>query len=78
MPGSRSYNHEKSFPNDVEVDFASRIMHANDKWAAKNSKVDLAYLASIWAPSCDEEALRMMIDWNHWVRPAFHSSYEPR
>ncbi|RYP24797.1 hypothetical protein DL765_000343 [Monosporascus sp. GIB2] len=45
----------------------ARVYKAGEKWAARNSKVDLAYLASIWAPTCDEEALRMMVDWNHWV-----------
>ncbi|KAF9240966.1 hypothetical protein DTO012A7_160 [Penicillium roqueforti] len=40
---------------------------ADKKWASRNTRVDLAYLASIWAPTCDQEALRMMIDWNHWV-----------
>lgn len=48
-------------------DFEIRVLQADDKWAARNTKVDLAYLASIWAPYCDEEALRMMVDWNHWV-----------
>ncbi|KAL3483007.1 Presilphiperfolan-8-beta-ol synthase [Aspergillus germanicus] len=45
----------------------SRVILADEKWASRNSKVDLCYLASIWAPYCDEEALRMMVDWNHWV-----------
>ncbi|RHZ53952.1 hypothetical protein CDV55_104405 [Aspergillus turcosus] len=45
----------------------TRIISADDKWASRNSRVDLCFLASIWAPYCDEEALRMMVDWNHWV-----------
>ncbi|KGO75960.1 Terpenoid synthase [Penicillium italicum] len=45
----------------------AEIIQADEKWASRNTKVDLAYLASIWAPTCDQEALRMMIDWNHWV-----------
>ncbi|KAL8867966.1 MAG: hypothetical protein Q9174_005311 [Haloplaca sp. 1 TL-2023] len=48
----------------------TKIIQADEKWDAKNRKVDLCYLASIWASSCDEEALRMMVDWNHWVRVA--------
>ncbi|CDM27661.1 Presilphiperfolan-8-beta-ol synthase [Penicillium roqueforti FM164] len=45
----------------------AEIIQADEKWASRNTRVDLAYLASIWAPTCDQEALRMMIDWNHWV-----------
>ena len=62
--------------NKSAVNIAYRIMQADDKWAARNSKADLAYMASIWAPSCDEEALTMMGDWNHWVRPIINPSYE--
>ncbi len=54
-------------PSEVKTDRISRLLGESDKWAARNSKVDLAYLASIWAPFCDENALRMMVDWNHWV-----------
>lgn len=77
MPYSHSQTNETSFPNEVEIDFANRLLRADEKWAARNSKVDLAYLASIWAPSCDEEALRVMVDWNHWVRLIINLSYEP-
>jgi hypothetical protein len=42
-------------------------MKMDEKTSQKNSRVDLCYLASIWAPNADEEALRMMLDWNHWV-----------
>lgn len=45
----------------------ARIMKMDEKTSAKNTRVDLCYLASIWAPDADEEALRMMLDWNHWV-----------
>ncbi|KAJ6002360.1 Presilphiperfolan-8-beta-ol synthase [Penicillium sp. IBT 35674x] len=52
----------------LEADaWITKIIQADEKWASRNSRVDLAYLASIWAPTCDEEALRMMVDWNHWV-----------
>ncbi|KAM0803199.1 Presilphiperfolan-8-beta-ol synthase [Usnea florida] len=43
------------------------LLRESDKWAARNSKADLAYLASMFAPSCDEDALRMVVDWSHWV-----------
>ncbi|RYC55946.1 hypothetical protein CHU98_g10274 [Xylaria longipes] len=39
----------------------------DEKTSTKNTRVDLCYLASIWAPMGDEEALRMMLDWSHWV-----------
>jgi len=42
-------------------------MNQDAQWAARNAKVDLAYLASVWAPDTDEEALCIMMDWNHWV-----------
>ncbi|KAK8039638.1 Presilphiperfolan-8-beta-ol synthase [Apiospora rasikravindrae] len=48
-----------------------------DRWIAKtlaygkseayrNSRADFAYLVSWWAPHCDAEALRTMVDWQHW------------
>ncbi|KAI1080827.1 Presilphiperfolan-8-beta-ol synthase [Whalleya microplaca] len=39
----------------------TRVIQADEKWAQKNSKADMAYMASIWAPTCDEEALRVML-----------------
>ncbi|OTA98480.1 hypothetical protein M426DRAFT_69724 [Hypoxylon sp. CI-4A] len=45
----------------------TRIAKMDEKARAKNTRVDLCYLVSIWAPDADEEALRMMLDWNHWV-----------
>lgn len=47
--------------------FAIRVMEKDEKWGQKNSRVDFCYLVSIWAPNADEDALRMMMDWNHWV-----------
>ena len=44
-------------------------MEQDEKWGQRNSKVDLCYLASIWAPHADEDALLMMFDWVHWVGP---------
>ena len=42
-------------------------MEKDEKWGQRNSRVDLCYMASIWAPDADEDALRMMVDWNYWV-----------
>lgn len=39
--------------------------------AQRNARVDLCYLASIWAPNAPEDRLVMMLDWNHWVRFPF-------
>lgn len=36
--------------------------------AAKNVKVDLCYLASIWSSDASEDRLIMMLDWNNCVR----------
>lgn len=44
-----------------------RIKQPDDEWALKNSKMDLCYLASVSAPDADEEALRVVVDWNKWV-----------
>ena len=56
----------------VQVDndeFATRLLQANDKWATKIITLDVTYLAAISGPYGDEEALRMMTDWHHWVSP---------
>ncbi|KAI2464559.1 Presilphiperfolan-8-beta-ol synthase [Annulohypoxylon bovei var. microspora] len=45
----------------------ARTFQGNGKWATKNSKIDYAYLASMWAPTCDEEGLRTIVDWMHWA-----------
>ncbi|KAI0410412.1 Presilphiperfolan-8-beta-ol synthase [Xylaria grammica] len=45
----------------------SKIMNMDEKTSAKNTRADFCFLASIWAPNADEEALRMLLDWNHWV-----------
>ncbi|KAM0124830.1 hypothetical protein ACHAO1_010889 [Botrytis cinerea] len=45
----------------------ARVMNFNKAVAARNSKVDLCFLASIWAPDAPEDRLVMMLDWNHWV-----------
>ncbi|KAK0613228.1 isoprenoid synthase domain-containing protein [Immersiella caudata] len=45
----------------------ARIMMKDDNWAAKNAKVDLAFLASAWCFTCDGGTLDLAMDWNHWV-----------
>ncbi|KAI0593107.1 Presilphiperfolan-8-beta-ol synthase [Biscogniauxia sp. FL1348] len=45
----------------------TRIMKATPEWEAKNSRADMAYLASLWAPNCDEDTLRVLVDWCHWL-----------
>ena len=52
-----------------------RVMNFNKAVAARNSKVDLCFLASIWAPDAPEDRLVMMLDWNHWV--CLHSLISP-
>ncbi|KAF9877982.1 pentalenene synthase [Colletotrichum karsti] len=39
----------------------------NEKQRAKNSIADFTYLVSWWAPYCDAEALRTMVDWQNWA-----------
>ncbi|KAI1127081.1 Presilphiperfolan-8-beta-ol synthase [Nemania abortiva] len=45
----------------------SQIMNWDEKASARNAQADFCYLVSIWAPTADEEALRMMLDWSYWV-----------
>lgn len=45
----------------------SKVIQADEKWAQRISQIDLCYLASMWAPGCDKEALRIMVDWLHWI-----------
>ncbi|KAJ3557354.1 hypothetical protein NPX13_g9945 [Xylaria arbuscula] len=45
----------------------AQIMKWDKKASAKNTRTDLCYLVALWAPTCDEEALRVMLDWQHWV-----------
>ncbi|KAI0451913.1 Presilphiperfolan-8-beta-ol synthase [Xylaria acuta] len=44
-----------------------QIMNMDEKASDRNTRADLCYMASIWSPTSNEEALRMMLDWNHWV-----------
>jgi len=44
-----------------------RVNDKDAKWAAKNAKVDLAFLAASWTAHSDEATLNHAMDWNHWV-----------
>ncbi|KAK8134482.1 hypothetical protein PG984_006494 [Apiospora sp. TS-2023a] len=58
------------------LEYKLTVAHRNnrtlgyDKGAAhRNSRADFTYLVSWWAPRCDAEALRTMVDWQHWAFP---------
>jgi len=53
----------------------NRVNGKDAKWAAKNAKVDLAFLAASWTAHSDEATLNHAMDWNHWVR--FPTTYPP-
>ncbi|KAI8194268.1 Presilphiperfolan-8-beta-ol synthase [Colletotrichum sp. SAR 10_86] len=59
-------------PNYFQVkavgdEWIASVMKYNEVEAAKNSKVDLCFLASIWSPIAPEDRLKIMLDWHHWV-----------
>lgn len=35
----------------------------------RNAKADFAFLVSWWAPNADAEAIRTLVDWQHWAFP---------
>ncbi|EKG10918.1 Terpenoid synthase [Macrophomina phaseolina MS6] len=43
------------------------VLHLEQKTAQRNSKADFTYLASLWIADADEEALRVVVDWLHWI-----------
>ncbi|KAI0111201.1 Presilphiperfolan-8-beta-ol synthase [Nemania sp. FL0031] len=47
--------------------WATMVYDLDVHMAKRNAKVDFAYMSALWAPYADEEAYRMIIDWNHWV-----------
>ncbi|KAI1159663.1 terpenoid synthase [Nemania serpens] len=51
----------------VKAEGDSWIMNMDEKTNAKNMRYDMCYFCSICVPTADEEALRMVLDWNHWV-----------
>ncbi|KAI1091352.1 Presilphiperfolan-8-beta-ol synthase [Rostrohypoxylon terebratum] len=45
----------------------ARVMNMDERTQVKNREADLCYISAIWAPDADEDALRFILDWNHWV-----------
>ncbi|KAF9878407.1 hypothetical protein CkaCkLH20_03899 [Colletotrichum karsti] len=43
------------------------IYHLSDAQAKKHSKANFAFMNAMWIPLADEEAFRVMLDWNNWV-----------
>ncbi|KGO43194.1 Terpenoid synthase [Penicillium expansum] len=58
-----NYSHVKSKGNPLIVN----ALQADDKYAAKLSEIDFAYLTAIWAPSCGEDAFQVLVDWSTWI-----------
>lgn len=42
-------------------------MKKDQAWSAKNQSVELGFLCSTWAPTANEDAMRTLFDYNHWV-----------
>jgi len=40
-----------------------------EKQAQRNARADFTFLVSWWAPNADAEALRTLVDWQHWAFP---------
>ncbi|KAK2754618.1 terpene synthase metal binding domain protein [Colletotrichum kahawae] len=52
----------------LEADsWIAKTLGLNDEQKSRHSRADFAYLVSWWAPSCDTEALRTMVDWQNWA-----------
>ena len=47
----------------------SRTLGLTPKQSIRNSKADFTFLVSWWAPNADAEAIRTMVDWQHWAFP---------
>lgn len=48
-------------------EWIAEILRLDEKAARRNSKADFTYLAALWIPDADEEALRVVVDWLHWI-----------
>ncbi|KAH9236440.1 hypothetical protein K456DRAFT_1721796 [Colletotrichum gloeosporioides 23] len=52
----------------LEADsWIAKTLGLNDEQKSRHSRADFAYLVSWWAPKCDAEALRTMVDWQNWA-----------
>ncbi|KAK0387053.1 hypothetical protein NLU13_5366 [Sarocladium strictum] len=49
--------------------YVARTLRLTPKQAMRNAKADFAFLVAWWAPNADAEALRTLIDWQHWAFP---------
>ncbi|KAJ8132310.1 hypothetical protein O1611_g1315 [Lasiodiplodia mahajangana] len=47
--------------------WAATVYDLDEHTAKRNERVDFAYMSALWAPYADEDAYRMVIDWNHWI-----------
>ncbi|OJD36052.1 terpene synthase metal binding domain protein [Diplodia corticola] len=47
--------------------WAISVLSLDEQQAMKCSMADVTYLAALWVPDADEEALRVFADWMHWV-----------
>ncbi|KAI6608909.1 hypothetical protein MCOR07_011701 [Pyricularia oryzae] len=50
-------------------EWTTRTLNLTPLQALRNSKADFTFLVSWWAPSADAEAVRTMVDWQHWAFP---------
>ncbi|KAF9637887.1 hypothetical protein BFW01_g8783 [Lasiodiplodia theobromae] len=47
--------------------WAVSVLGMDEEEAIRVSKADFTYLAAMWVPDGDEEALRVVTDWLHWI-----------
>lgn len=47
--------------------WAVSVLGLDEEEAIRVSKADFTYLAAMWVPDGDEEGLRVVTDWLHWV-----------
>ncbi|ORY57507.1 isoprenoid synthase domain-containing protein [Pseudomassariella vexata] len=64
----RMNQHYKQVKAEADTWIAS-VLGYDEKAAHRNSRADFTYLVSFWAPNGDAEALRTLVDWQHWAFP---------
>ncbi|KAI1337721.1 isoprenoid synthase domain-containing protein [Xylariaceae sp. FL0016] len=60
--------HYKQVKEEADAWIAQTLGY-DEKTSRRNSRADFTYLISFWVPNCDAEALRTMVDWQHWAFP---------
>ncbi|KAH8668900.1 isoprenoid synthase domain-containing protein [Xylariales sp. PMI_506] len=50
-------------------DWVAKSLGYSEKQSKRNAKADFTYLVAHWSANCDAEALRTMVDWQHWAFP---------